>query len=215
LADTAVASGALRTVTSPRIGAELRLLASEGDPVSAVNGLGALGLDVPLSLGPVDRDLADRALALLPPDGERPVVVLALAAHAPETLPDRLTAWGFEAGPRDAIVATATGSEALSAALGAAVKPSEIAAAVAGAGPEQVAVAGALGAGEQARTWLTTLRHVQLEIDGNDLIGAGIAEGPAIGRGLRAALAAKLDGTAIGRDAELAQALAAVRAGLS
>jgi hypothetical protein len=37
-----------------------------------------------------------------------------------------------------------------------------------------------------------------------------VPEGPAIGLGMRAALAAKLDGLASGREAELAEALRAV-----
>ena len=68
-------------------------------------------------------------------------------------------------------------------------------------------MAGALGPTEQAQNWLDHLRQVRLEIDGNDLISAGVPEGPAIGAGLRAALAAKLDGRAAGRDQELAEAL--------
>ena len=77
----------------------------------------------------------------------------------------------------------------------------------AGAPPELVALAGALGAEPQAREWLDRLRHVRLEIDGRDLLAAGVPEGPAIGRGLRAALAAKLDRRASGREQELAEAL--------
>ena len=50
-----------------------------------------------------------------------------------------------------------------------------------------------------------------LEIDGADLLAAGVPEGPAIGRALRAALAAKLDGRASGREGELAEALQAAR----
>jgi hypothetical protein len=38
-------------------------------------------------------------------------------------------------------------------------------------------------------------------------MAAGVPEGPAIGRGLRAALAAKLDGRAGEREQELAEAL--------
>jgi tRNA nucleotidyltransferase (CCA-adding enzyme) len=52
-------------------------------------------------------------------------------------------------------------------------------------------------------------RLVSLEIDGQDLLAAGVAQGPAIGAGLRAALAAKLDGRARGAEAELAEALRA------
>jgi hypothetical protein len=42
-------------------------------------------------------------------------------------------------------------------------------------------------------------------------VAAGIPPGPAVGRGLRAALAARLDGSACGREAELARALQAAR----
>ena len=52
---------------------------------------------------------------------------------------------------------------------------------------------------------------VWLEIDGSDLLEAGVPEGPAVGRGLEAALSAKLDGEISGRDHELQIALAAAR----
>jgi tRNA nucleotidyltransferase (CCA-adding enzyme) len=70
-----------------------------------------------------------------------------------------------------------------------------------------VALAGAMGPADAARQWLERLRHVGLEIDGNDLLQAGVPAGPAIGSGLRGALAAKLDGRVAGRDAELAEAV--------
>ena len=67
-----------------------------------------------------------------------------------------------------------------------------------------MALAGALDAEAPARRWLDELRHVRLEIDGDDLLAAGVAAGPAVGAGLAAARAAKLDGRAEGREAELA-----------
>jgi tRNA nucleotidyltransferase (CCA-adding enzyme) len=64
-------------------------------------------------------------------------------------------------------------------------------------------------------TWLDeymdSWRHVRLEIDGQDLLDAGIPQGPAVGHGLSTALAAKLDGTATGRDQELTVAVDAAR----
>jgi tRNA nucleotidyltransferase (CCA-adding enzyme) len=72
-----------------------------------------------------------------------------------------------------------------------------------------VALAGALGPASEAREWFDALRHVRLAIDGGDLLAAGVPEGPAIGRGLRAALAAKLDQQASGPEEELAAALRA------
>ena len=53
--------------------------------------------------------------------------------------------------------------------------------------------------------------RVETEINGADLIAAGAPRGPALGRGLEAALRAKLDGEAAGREQELEAALAAVR----
>ena len=213
LAGEAVAGGALGTVSGPRIGNELRLLAREDDPVAAMRGLAGLGLDRAIhpGFGIEDQDLARRALALLPDDGRRDRLALALAARGlpPAELAEMLESLAFEADDRDAILVAATRSEDAAGALSAARAPSEIAAAVAGAPPELVALAGALGPASQAREWLDTLRHVRLAIDGDDLLAAGVPEGPAIGRGLRAALAAKLDRDASGRDEELAAALAA------
>ena len=57
--------------------------------------------------------------------------------------------------------------------------------------------------------YIAEWRSVRLEIDGDDLIAAGVPEGPAVGRGLDAALRAKLDGDVEGREGELATALAA------
>jgi len=53
--------------------------------------------------------------------------------------------------------------------------------------------------------------NVKLEIDGEDLIAAGVPQGPAIGRGLQEALRRKLDGEVAGREEELEVALAAAR----
>jgi hypothetical protein len=79
---------------------------------------------------------------------------------------------------------------------------------------EAVALAGAVGgvaARAAAQRWLGELRHVGLEINGDDLVAAGVNPGPAIGAGLRAALSARLDGRAGDRDAQLAEALRAAR----
>jgi len=77
-------------------------------------------------------------------------------------------------------------------------------------GPVELVLARAAGA-----TWLdlyvATWRSVALEIDGGDLIAAGIPQGPAVGAGLRAAWRHKLDGEIGGRERELEIALDAAR----
>jgi tRNA nucleotidyltransferase (CCA-adding enzyme) len=211
LAREATRSGALDTVSGSRLGAELRLLAREPDPLAALASLSALGIgaQIDTGFGIDDPQLAARALHLLPDDGRRDLLALALAALGlpADRLESLLESLAFEASERDIIVAAATRGRELADALERATLPSEIAAAVGNAGPEAVALAGALGPSKQARAWLEQLRHVRLEIDGRDLLAAGIPEGPAIGAALRKALAAKLDGRAAGRQQELAEAV--------
>ena len=74
--------------------------------------------------------------------------------------------------------------------------------------PVELILARAMGADWLDR-YLTTWRKVELEISGDDLIAAGVEQGPAIGRGLQAARLQKLEGEISGRDEELATALAA------
>jgi tRNA nucleotidyltransferase (CCA-adding enzyme) len=215
LAREAVDAGALATVSGTRVGAELRLLACEPDPVAAIGKLGELGLDTAIDpdFGLQDPALANRALALLPDDGRPDRLVLAVAtARMPvPRLRALLSALAFKAVDRDIIFNAATRVDAVAAELARATRPSEIAAAADGASPELIAIAGALGPASQAWDWLTQLREVQLQIDGSDLLAAGVTSGPAIGRGLRAARAAKLDGRAPDQDSELAEALRAAR----
>jgi len=219
LARAAVASGALETVSGPRIGAELRLLAEQARPVDGLRILHELGLDEAIAPGFGIRtderaQVARRALALLPVDGAPADLLLAVAGlDVPgDRLAGLLDRLAFPAGRRDRIVAAASRAREVAERLRTAREPSQIAAA-AGAGPvELVALAGAMGAEPAAVRWLQELRHVALEIDGSDLLAAGLAPGPAVGAGLAAARAAKLDGRAVGREAELAEAVRAARA---
>jgi tRNA nucleotidyltransferase (CCA-adding enzyme) len=215
LAGEAVESDALQTVSGTRIGAELRLLAREPDPVGAFVTLRELGLDTAIhpDFGLADADLARRALELLPADGRPDLLVLGVAARgvSARQLGPLLDQLSFEAGDRDVILAVARDAEGLAGSLARARRPSEIAAAAGATGPEVAALAGALGPAGAATKWLGRLRHVRLEIDGRDLMAAGVPEGPRIGAGLRAALAAKLDGRAAGGEQELQAALEGVR----
>jgi len=209
LARRAVAAGAVDTVTGSRIGAELRLLLDEpaaGAALGLADQLGVLGaLRPPLRFRP---ELAARARALL----AVPTVLLATVALDADSdaLRAALDDWRFPAGERDRVVTAVRDAPALAERLQSAPRASDIAAAVQRTSPEGVALAGALGADEPARRWLHDLRHVRLDLSGDDLIATGVPPGPDIGRGLRAALAAKLDGEATTREGELRAALYAL-----
>jgi len=209
LARRAVAAGAVDTVTGSRIGAELRLLLDEpaaGAALGLADQLGVLGaLRPPLRFRP---ELAARARALL---GVPTVLLATVALDADsDALRAALDDWRFPAGERDRVVTAVRDAPALAERLQSAPRASEIAAAVQRTSREAVALAGALGADEPARRWLHDLRHVRLDLTGDDLIAAGVPPGPDIGRGLRAALAAKLDGKATTREGELRVALYAL-----
>ncbi|HST68980.1 MAG TPA: hypothetical protein VLI94_04910 [Solirubrobacterales bacterium] len=76
--------------------------------------------------------------------------------------------------------------------------------------PVELILARAMGADWLDR-YLTVWSKIELEIDGNDLIKAGVPQGEAIGRGLRAARQKRLEGEIVNRDHELAVALEAAR----
>jgi tRNA nucleotidyltransferase (CCA-adding enzyme) len=76
--------------------------------------------------------------------------------------------------------------------------------------PVELVLARAMGADWLDR-YLAVWRKVELEISGDDLIAAGVPQGPAVGHGLRAARAKKLEGEIAGREQELAAALEAAR----
>jgi tRNA nucleotidyltransferase (CCA-adding enzyme) len=191
------------SVSGDRLGAELRLALREPDPPAALETLSALNARyLPHGFDPRPKAL-DAALELLPADGRRDLLTLAACTAGMDA--SALLRWlddmGFTAGERDLVAAASrfvTGAP-----LRAARTSAEIARAARGAPIEAVALAG----GENARRWIDELRHVRLEIDGHDLIAAGIPEGPEVGARLQRALDRKLDGQVSGRDEELAAAL--------
>jgi len=191
------------TVSGHRLGDEVRLALREPEPLAAFAAAQRLNsrLLAP-DFDPAPRRLTE-ALALLPPEGRADLVTLAACCGTVDAA--TLVAWlnelEFPAPERDVVAA---GSRASTyAPLHAARSNSEIARAARGVPLEVVALAG----GDNARRWLDELRHVALEIDGHDLLAAGIPEGPELGRRLQQALDAKLDDGVAGREAELAAAL--------
>jgi tRNA nucleotidyltransferase (CCA-adding enzyme) len=218
LAAAAVAGRALDTVSGARIGAELRLALAEDDAVAALGAMDDLGLlsalhprlrlEEPIVLG---------ALALLPEDGRRDLLLMAALALPLVLRADGdpgvelnalLNRWEFSAGDRDRVVGGAQAVVRLLHDLCMAESPSQLRAIVGSAPIEAVALAGAHGNAEAARSWLEDVRLLRLQIDGADLIAAGIPEGPEIGQRLEAVLKLRLDGElAGGREAELKVAL--------
>jgi tRNA nucleotidyltransferase (CCA-adding enzyme) len=182
----------LATLSGGRLGGELRLVLAEPDPLAVLVRFAA---KLPISL---DRELLVSALTLAPPGSDRAMLVLGASA----TDPAWLETLELSAGERDVALACAN------AKAPADTRPSALWRQWRRVPVEAVAVAGARGDRDAAARWIDELRHVTLEIGGDDLLAAGIAEGPELGRRLDRTLAAKLDGELDGgRDAELRFAL--------
>jgi tRNA nucleotidyltransferase (CCA-adding enzyme) len=125
----------------------------------------------------------------------------------------------FPAAERDIALRAAGSAQTLADELDRAHAPSTVYELASGLPVETVALAGAWAqltqgstgkAAPMARAWLETLRHVRQGISGEDLIAAGVPEGPEIGRRMDAAHRMLLDGRIeAGRDSELRAALGA------
>src|SRR5436190_23388266 len=212
LAREAIAAGAPSTVSGARIRDELLDLLGEPAAARSVARMEDLGLDRALSplLGDArPEDVAAAAEAADRIGGQRRFAALA-ALIAPD--PDDLAGWiedlNLRAEDRDAVLHAARKGPQLVRSLEPELPDSAVHALLHCELPETLAVAIALGAREQPiQRYLEQLSGAGLEITGDDLRAAGVAEGPAIGRALRETLRRKLDGEVAGRDAELALAL--------
>jgi tRNA nucleotidyltransferase (CCA-adding enzyme) len=177
----------LSTVSEDRIDAEYRRIAAEPEAARALELASEWGLRPALAEGATGRIAAVHEL-LADPDWaalvDPPAAVLAAAEETPPAV--RALADFEPERPSDAVALARERSG------------------------EELLLARAAGA-EWLDRWLREWRNVGLEIDGDDLIAAGVAEGPAVGRGLDAALVAKLDGEVEGRERELELALRAAR----
>lgn len=177
----------LSTVSEDRIDNELHRIAAEEDPAAALRRIADWG--VMPSLDPLAPDRVAEVAGLA---DERPwsdwvdrelAVMLAIVRPLPQI--------------RELASATPE-------------RPSEAVRLASAWDPSQLLVARALGA-EWLDRYAAEWRHVKLEITGDDLVGAGVPQGPDIGRGLEAALSGKLDGEIAGREEELRIALATAR----
>jgi len=121
--------------------------------------------------------------------------------------------WSGEAPRGRALLGAALGPEGAEVSLARQRPrlPSEAVALASAHDSVELVLARALGA-EWLDRYLVEWRRVALRIDGEDLIAAGVPQGPALGRGLKEALRRKLDGELDGgREQELAAAVAAAR----
>ncbi|MBK5111223.1 MAG: CCA tRNA nucleotidyltransferase [Thermoleophilia bacterium] len=183
-----LAGADLGTVSADRVKAELELIANESNALEALR----LASRWQLIEIPEDRlELARAALAL----GLEPA--WAGTAKPPDTI---LAAIRFD---RDG-VCRKLGEEPPSPSAGVALAD--------GFSGTDLLLARAAGV-----SWLDRYRSdwsaVELEITGTDLLAAGVPEGHAVGVGMSAALAAKLDRGVAGAEEELEIACAAARAG--
>src|SRR6476620_4584078 len=176
----------LSTVSADRRRAELERLAAEPT--------GRVGLGLLAGWGLID--LREGGVELM-----RAVEELLRAPHWAELVPRE-----------QALIAAALGPEGTEKVLASmwAPKPGEGVEIAARRDPVELILGRALGAAWLDR-YLTSWSKVELGIDGADLIAAGVPQGPAVGRGLRAAKSGRLEGEIAGREQELAAALEAAR----
>ena len=182
-------------ITSARVGEELRRLLAEPTAAQAIAGAVALG--VPWLEGDVS-NLAERFAAIdasLDLPGAPRIEVWALrmgCAVAPHAI-QVAAVDGWARG----IATEAAAAPDLMTRLAGAQRPSHVDAILNAAKPATAVVAHADGA-DGIATWWSAMRDIRLAISGQDLVAAGIAPGPAIGRGLAAVRAGLLDGTVDG-----------------
>jgi len=190
---------------SARVGEELRRLLAEPASTAARGVAIAAGLGVTWL---VRDDLAAAFAALddaLAREGAPQVAAWALRLGR-AVRADRLgevAVPGWARGVADAAARAAPLAERLG---GSELAPSAVDGVLRGTSPAAQAAALAAGA-EAVAAWWARWRDAAPLVSGADLVAAGVAPGPAIGRALRAVRAAVLDGRAAGRDEQLALAL--------
>jgi tRNA nucleotidyltransferase (CCA-adding enzyme) len=216
LARAAVGEDALATVSGPRIRDELMDLLAESKAAAGVARMAELGIDRALhpALSADPALVASTSLGAVAIGADRGLASLAaLSSEAPEELDEWLAELHLPAAERDRVARGARGGARLARELHSRDHtPSELASLLGGEPPEALALALALGAPpEPILRWAEELHDVRLEISGEDLIAAGVPEGPAVGRALAQTLARKLDGLVSGREQELETALAVAR----
>jgi tRNA nucleotidyltransferase (CCA-adding enzyme) len=215
-ARAALAEDALSTVSGKRVRDELMDLLAEHEAPAAVERMRDLGVARALhpALDPDPDLIASASLGAAAIGADRGLAALAaLISAAPDELDGWLGDLQLDARDRDAVARAAREAPVIARGLAERERtPSELLDLLGGEPPTALALALALGApSDPILSWVTDLSGVALEIGGDDLLAAGVPEGPAIGRSLEETLRRKLDGLVQGRDEELRTALGLAR----
>jgi tRNA nucleotidyltransferase (CCA-adding enzyme) len=230
LATAALGADALKTVSGQRLGAELRLAFAEPDPVRLLGELDRMGVLGAWEPGvSFDEHMARTALEIMPEDGSTQVLLAAsLLLELSRNLDDEQTEpamRGFlydlelPAGDGDRTFGVAVSASFAGDHVGGTDTTVDLLELTIGTPVEALALAGALremedGPGSYGRRiveeWIRDQRHVALQVTGDDLIAAGVPEGPEIGVRLEESYRLLLEERIKpGRDAELRAALEA------
>ena len=201
LVATALDAGALNTVTPSRLGAELRLAFAEPDPVAPLAELDRLGVFAAWESGiSFDEHIVRTAFEILPEDGSRQLLlagslVLELCARLDEeetepTMRGFLHDLELPARESDRAFGVAVGASFAIDHIDDADTTEDLLELVIGTPVESLALAAAVrdledGPSSYGRRlideWLTQRRHISLQVTGDDLVAAGVPEGPEVG----------------------------------
>ncbi len=203
------------TVSGARVRDELMDLLGEPEAPAAVarmRGLGVTAALDPLLDADPDR-VAGAALGSTDTGADPALAALAaLCCAAPGDLEHFVAGLSLPAGQREAVLRAAHRGPSLATELKRDLRRSELHALLSGEPPEALALALGLGApGEPVLHFVSELSHIRLDIDGGDLVAAGVSPSPAVGRALEETLRRKLDGQVGGREAQLRLAIEVAR----
>ncbi|HEV7937875.1 MAG TPA: hypothetical protein VGP18_07625 [Solirubrobacteraceae bacterium] len=226
----AIAGGALQMLSGQRLGAEMRLAFTEADPLEPLAELERLGVLRAWHPGvSFDRAVVSAALRILPEDGSRCTTLaasllleLSRKLDQEDTEPLML---GFlddlemPAGKGKDVFGVAITTVCIADYAGSVATFSELLELMVGAHVESLVLAVAIceqeeGPGSYGKAivedWLERQRHLELQITGEDLLAAGVPEGPEVGARLdesyRLLLEERIEP---GRESELRAALEA------
>jgi tRNA nucleotidyltransferase (CCA-adding enzyme) len=197
----ALAADALKTVSGPRLGAELRLAFIEPDPVAPLAELDRMGVFTAWEPGvSFDEHVVRTALEILPEDGSIQVLLAAsLLLELSQNLDDEETEPAMRGFLHDLELPAGDGDRAFGVAVSAAFAMDHVGGTdttvdllelTIGTPVESLAIAAAVremedGPGSYGRRivdeWLHEQRHIALQVTGDDLIAAGVPEGPEVG----------------------------------